>query len=72
MYFAYVMPKRGSDYYGPTRNVAYGYRLLREACAAAEELSEDDSVKLTRVLKCDDLYALEHCVTYINGKKQKP
>ncbi len=71
MYFTVVYPKRGSSYYGPSREMCQGWKRKRDACAAAEEISEDDSVKSVSV---NDGTPTEFgaVAQYINGKRQKP
>jgi len=65
MYFTWITPKRGSSYGGPSREMCQGWKRKRDACAAAEEQSQDDSVLSVVVYEQEDGKMLS---TYVNGK----
>lgn len=65
-----VVPKKGEAYYGPTKDTAEFHRLKRDAMAAAEAKSQDDSVKGCIVCRVGVIRA-HHDRTWINGKLQK-
>ncbi len=69
MYFALVIPKRGKPYYAPSRDMCQGWRLQREAMAAADEKSLDDSVKCVNVIR-PDFGAWDELARYIQGVRQ--
>lgn len=67
LYGVRVTAKRGGWYYAPSKEVASFYRLRRDAAAAAESESTDDSVEHCYVVRIDSMN-IEPLLCYREGR----